>query len=351
MKPLMKFRKSRNIILIGVVLLLILIGLSILSLMVGSVFINPLSSVKSFFYLLTWGKFSFGLDQIEKEIIVNIRMPRILMAIFVGGGLSLCGVSMQGLFRNPMADPYILGMSSGAAVGAAFAIVLGFSKIFGTIAITFFAFTGATITIFVVYNLAKTDGMIPTETLLLAGIAVSFFLHAIVSFLKLIASNEALRDIVLWLMGSLSSVRWGDFFISFPLITIGSAVLYWFSYELNALQFGEETAMHLGMEVENVKKIVLIVCSLVTAVSVATCGIVGFVGLVVPHIVRILVGGDHRILLPLSAISGGIFLLFADTIARVINGVSEIPVGIITAAIGAPWFIYLLRKKRKTIYW
>ncbi|MCX7727017.1 MAG: iron chelate uptake ABC transporter family permease subunit [Chitinispirillaceae bacterium] len=296
----MKF--SKKSVLILVVLSLILTITSIMSIMIGSVFISPVSSVKSFLYIFTAGTHSFGLDQIEKAIIISIRMPRVFMAVIVGGGLSLCGASMQGLFRNSMADPYVLGMSSGAAVGAAFAIVLGLTKIFGIMALSLLAFTGATITIFVVYGLAKAEGRVPPETLILSGIAVSFFLHAMVSFLKLIASNEALRDIVLWLMGSFSSVRWSDFFISFPLIIFGSILLYWFSYELNALQFGEETAMHLGMEVEKVKRIILFSCALVTGVSVATCGIIGFVGLVVPHIVRTFVGGDHRILLPISAL-------------------------------------------------
>lgn len=343
--------KKENIILTFVILLLMLLCVCIVSIMVGSVFISPISSVKSFLYLFSGGKYTFGLNEIEKTIILSIRMPRVFMAVLIGFGLGLCGASMQGLFRNPMAEPYLLGMSSGAATGAALAMVLGIGKFYGLISVPFFAFTGSTVTIFFVYHIARTEGRVPIETLLLSGVAVSFFLHAVVSFLKLISSDEALRDIVLWLMGSFSSVRWNDFFISLPLISLGSIILYWLSYELNALQFGEETAMHLGMEVEKIKKIILIASALVTGVSVSFCGIVGFVGLVVPQIVRIFVGGDHRILLPFSALCGGIFLLLADTIARTLNGASEVPVGIITAVVGAPWFIYLLRKRKKFVNW
>jgi len=319
--------------------------------MVGPVFVHPLTVLKCWVSLLTGGLINPPIDDMHRTIILTIRMPRACMSVMVGMGLALCGASMQGLFRNPMAEPYVLGMSSGAATGAAFAIVLGAGGMSGAFSVPLLAFVGATVTIFVVYSIARTEGRVPTETLLLAGIAVGFFLHAIVSFLKLIASHEALRDVVLWLMGSFASSGWKDVAIAAIPIFIGCGVLMVLSHELNALQFGEETAMHLGMEVETVKRVLLIAAALITAVSVAVSGIIGFVGLVVPHIVRLLVGGDHRMLLPVSALSGGIFLLIADTAARTLNGPAEIPVGIITAAVGAPWFIYLLCRRKKAVTW
>ena len=346
----MKLHGKRRIAAV-MLLCAVLAGFSLLSVMVGPVFVHPLTVVKCWVSLLTGGLVDPPIDDMHRTIIFTIRMPRVCMAVMVGMGLALCGASMQGLFRNPMAEPYVLGMSSGAATGAAFAIVLGAGGVFGAFAVPALAFIGATLTIFIVYSIARTEGRVPTETLLLAGIAVGFFLHAVVSFLKLIASHEALRDVVLWLMGSFASSGWKDAAIAAPPIFIGCAVLMLLSQELNALQFGEETAMHLGMEVETVKRILLVAAALVTAVSVAVSGIIGFVGLVVPHIVRLLTGGDHRTLLPVSALSGGIFLLIADTAARTLNGPAEIPVGIITAAVGAPWFIYLLRRRKKAVTW
>jgi iron complex transport system permease protein len=328
-----------------------LAGTSLFAVMVGPVFVHPFVVLKCWLSILSGDLINLPVDDMQRTIILAIRMPRVCLSVMVGMGLALCGASMQGLFRNPMAEPYVLGMSSGAATGAAFAIVLGAGGVFGPCAISALAFVGATAAIFLVYSIARTEGRVPTETLLLAGIAVGFFLHAVVSFLKLIASHEALRDVVLWLMGSFASSNWGDVAIAAAPVFIGSTVLFLMSTELNALQFGEETAMHLGMEVETIKRILLVAAALITAVSVSLSGIIGFVGLVVPHIVRIVIGGDHRILLPVSALTGGIFLLLADTVARTINGPSEIPVGIITAAIGAPYFIYLLRRRKKAVSW
>ena len=336
---------------VAALLCAVLLCCSLLSVMVGPVFVHPLTVIKCWLSLLSGGIIDQPINDMHRTIILTIRMPRVCMAAMVGMGLALCGASMQGLFRNPMAEPYVLGMSSGAATGAAVAIVLGAGGIFGSFVVPALAFIGATLTIFTVYSIARTEGRVPTETLLLAGIAVGFFLHAMVSFLKLIASQEALRDVVLWLMGSFASSSWKDAGITAPPILVGCTVLMLLSRELNALQFGEEMAMHLGMEVETIKRILLTAAALVTAVSVAMSGIIGFVGLVVPHIVRILTGGDHRTLLPFSALTGGIFLLIADTAARTLNGPAEIPVGIITAAVGAPYFIYLLRRRKKAVTW
>jgi iron complex transport system permease protein len=342
-------RKREGIVLSALISGLIAIGLA--AIMIGPVFIHPLLILKIWAGNLTGGLIHPDWTNIQETIVVDIRTPRVILAMLVGMGLAIAGAGMQGLFRNPMAEPYILGMSSGAAVGATLAIVLGIGKVFGGLSIPALAFIGATVTMFVVYNIARTEGKVPTETLLLAGIAVGFFLQAVVSFLKIIASNEALRDVVLWLMGSFALATWSDIrMVIFPIL-LGIGVLYFLSRELNAFQFGEETALHLGIEVETVKRILLVASALVTAVVVSVSGIIGFVGLVIPHVVRLIIGPNHHILLPASAVCGGIFLVLCDTLARTVTEPTEIPVGIITAAIGAPYFVYLLRRRKKAISW
>lgn len=283
-------------------------------------------------------------------IIMEVRLPRILLAGLVGSALSVAGCSMQGLFKNPMASPYILGISSGAAFGASLAIVLGISLGTGVFAVPFMAFIFALITIFVVYYIARVKGKVPMETLLLAGIAVGAFFSAQVSLMKYIAGEE-LRSIVFWLMGGFWASSWDKVAIAFPLILLGIAVMMFFSRDLNLMLMGEEHALDLGIKVESVKKIILIFASLVTAAAVAVSGIIGFVGLIIPHIMRIIVGPDHRILLPSSCLVGAIFLIWTDTLARTIIQPTELPVGIITASFGAPFFLYLLRKRKRVTGW
>ena len=327
-----------------------LFGVIIFSVMLGPVQIHPLTTIAVFLNKL--GLIDANWTQATEIIVIDIRAPRILIAALVGAGLAIAGAAMQGLFKNPMAEPYILGMSSGAAVGAALVIVLGIGVgTFGALSIQVMAFVGALGTILIVYSIARTEGKVPVETLLLAGIAMSAFLYAVVSAMKFIATDEELRNIVLWLMGSFARSQWDDLYVVTPLILIGIVGLYAFSRELNAMQFGEETAMYLGVKVETVKKIILIFAALITATGVSHAGIIGFVGLIMPHVVRILIGADHHILLPASALAGAIFLILADTLARTIASPAEIPVGIITAFVGAPYFIYLLRKKKKMMSW
>lgn len=346
----MKTDKSR-IVLVFSILCTALFLAGLIAGMIGPIFIHPVTVLK------IWGNQIFGelintdWTGVQETIVMHIRLPRIILSLMVGMGLAIAGASMQGLFRNPMAEPYVLGMSSGAAVGAALAMVLGVGKLLGGFAVPGLAFITTTMTIFTVYNIARIEGKVPTEMLLLSGIAVGLFLSSVVSFLKIIASDEALRDVVMWLMGSFSRASWSDVQLAAVPLIIGIAVIYAFSRELNALQFGEETALHLGMNVERVKCILLVASALVTAASISLCGIIGFVGLIVPHIMRLIIGGDHRFLLPASALAGGLFLAFADTLARTIVAPTEIPVGIITAAIGAPYFIYLLKRRKKAVSW
>ena len=284
----------------------------------------------------------------EVTIILQIRLPRIILGVLVGAALGVAGTTMQALFKNPMADPYIIGISSGAALGAIFTIVFGLS-IFGMYTIPLMAFMGAAAAIFLVYNIASVRGRLPVSTLLLAGIAVTLFLSAIIS-LMMYTSGEELHGIVFWLMGGLWGRNWNHVMMAFPFILSGTTVIYIFARDLNVMLLGEEPAQHLGIEVETLKKFMILSTSLITAAAVSVSGIIGFVGLIIPHIMRILVGPDHRVLLPSSALVGGIFLVWADTLARTIIAPTEIPVGIITALFGAPFFIYLLRTRKRSMF-
>jgi iron complex transport system permease protein len=289
---------------------------------------------------------SSNMSGVEETIIVQIRMPRILADALVGAALAAAGVVYQGIFKNPMADPYVLGVSAGAAVGASLAIVLGIGfTLFGLSTVPILAFAVSLIAVFVVYSISRVGSRVPVTTLLLSGLAVSIFLSAIVAVLQVISGGK-LHAIVFWLMGSFSYVEWKDVWATLPLICFGTAAIYFFARDLNALALGEETAQQLGVEVEKVKKLLLIFGSLVTAAAVSISGLIAFIGLIIPHLTRILIGPDHRILLPTSIIVGATFLVVCDAIARVVIAPVELPVGIITAFSGGPFFIYLLYKKK-----
>lgn len=282
-------------------------------------------------------------------IVKNIRLPRILLSIVVGMSLAISGTTFQGMFKNPMADPFIIGISSGAALGATIAIVAKLQGNFlGLNATSIFAFIGAVLATYLVYSLARIKSKVPVTTLLLSGVAIGQFLTAVMSFLMVIFSND-LNKIIFWTLGSFATRGWDQVKIIIIPLIIGWGLLYYFSKDLNLMLLGEETAHHLGIEVERIKKIILLINSFIVAIVVSVSGIIGFVGLIIPHIGRLFVGPDHRILVPVSAIAGGIFMLFADTLARTIISPIEIPVGIITALFGGPFFIYLLRKKKSSL--
>ncbi|MCP8318569.1 MAG: iron chelate uptake ABC transporter family permease subunit, partial [Candidatus Methylarchaceae archaeon HK01B] len=256
------------------------------------------------------------------------------------------GVVLQGLLRNPMADPYVIGISAGAALGAS--IVIGFGigfSFLGIDAIQLMALLGGLITVFVVYNIARIGPRIPMLTVLLAGIAITSFLSAIISFI-MITLGESLHALVFWLFGSFTLSSWDNVVVAMPFIIIGLIVIVIFSRQLNIMLLGEDEAQQLGVDIEKLKKIMLVVASLITAVAVSISGIIGFIGLIIPHIARILVGPDHRILVPSSALAGAIILVLCDTAARTIMDPIELPVGVFTAFFGVPFFLYLLRKKK-----
>jgi iron complex transport system permease protein len=285
--------------------------------------------------------FALPVDSLHEQIVLRVRLPRILLGALVGFALAAAGTVMQGFFRNPMADPSIIGVSSGAAVGAVAYIVSPVLIPFG-LGLRGAAFAGALLAAFGVYLIATRDGRTPVATLLLAGVAVQTLLGAVVSFL-LLHSGESIRRAVHWLMGHLSDATWADVYGSALLVPLLFVVLLAYARDLNVLLLGETDARSLGLEVERTKRVLLAVSSLITAAGVAVAGVIGFVGLIVPHVMRLLVGPDHRILLPSAALAGASFLVATDTLAR--SGSAEVPVGIVTAALGAPFFLYLLRQR------
>ena len=284
------------------------------------------------------------------KIITQIRIPRILLAIFVGIALASAGVVFQGIFRNPMADPYIIGVSAGASLGATIGMILVSGMRFLSLsAASIFAFGGAVAVTFIIYNISRVRSKISVVTLLLAGVAVSALISSINSFI-LIFKTEDLAKVIFWLMGGLTAASWQQLFMVSPLIILLLAAISFFMKDLNLISLSDDRASQMGVETERVKKVLLVLASLTAAAAVSVSGIIGFVGLITPHIMRLLVGPDHKNLFPTTAIAGGIVLLFSDTIARTILSPREIPVGIITSIIGVPFFIYLLLRSKREIF-
>ncbi len=282
-----------------------------------------------------------------ETILFDIRLPRIVLAALVGGALATAGATYQGLLRNPLADPYLIGVSSGAALGATIAIVFNITIWSALPLFAFFGAMGATVAI---YGIAQTGGRATPTTLILAGVALGAFLSAITSFL-MFRSDSAFRthQVIAWAMGSLSLSNWQEVSVLVPYLAIGWVVLYLHARYLNVLQLGETQAQQLGVPVARITLTLVVATSLVTAAAVAVSGLIGFVGLIIPHAVRLVWGPDHRFLLPMAALVGATFLILADTLARTLLAPTELPVGIITAFCGAPFFLYLLRRKREVL--
>jgi iron complex transport system permease protein len=319
----------------------LLVGVIIASAALGPVRIDPLTVSMAIGNLAGVG--TYDVSSSHQTIVSDVRLPRILLAATVGFALAAAGTVMQGFFRNPLADPSIIGVSSGAAVGAVAAIAFPALVPIGDVHLP--AFVGALVTAFLVYAIATEGGRTPVATLLLAGVAIQAFLGAIISFM-LVHSGENLREAVIWMMGHLHRSGWGDVAFALPVALVGVLVLGAYTREMNVLLLGEEDAQHLGVNVQRTKLLLLALASIVTAAGVAVAGITGFVGLVVPHMMRLIVGPDHRILLPTSALAGASFLVVADTVARVgVFGLPIVPVGIVTATVGAPFFLYLLTSR------
>jgi iron complex transport system permease protein len=286
----------------------------------------------------------------DEMIIFQIRLPRVIGGALVGAALATAGVLFQGLLRNPMADPYIIGTSAGAALGATIAMIVPVNLAFlGFGLVPLAAFGGALATVILVYNLARVGGKTPIISMLLTGFVVSALLAAVVAFLMSISDRLGLnlRSVYSFLMGHVSVTGWGQVAVIAPLVIGGIIGARFFAFHLNAFSLGEEGAAYLGIEVERDKILILALGSLLTAAAVSISGLVGFVGLVVPHAARLSLGPDHRLLIPASALAGGVFLIIADLLARTLLAPGEIPVGIVTAIIGGPFFLYLLRRSRR----
>ncbi|SFJ46427.1 FecCD family ABC transporter permease [Thermoflavimicrobium dichotomicum] len=285
------------------------------------------------------------IDVSSNAIVWQLRLPRVILAAVVGASLAIAGVIFQGLLKNPLADPYVLGISSGAATGAVLAILTGWGSLWlGKWTVPVYAFSGACLALFLVLRIA--DQRLRTESLVLSGVVTQAFFGALLT-LALSLSEKEFQRIQFWLMGSFVLRDWDHVWILLPVMGLGSLCAWWFSRELNLLVLGDRSAAHLGMDVTKVRFFLLMLASLVTAVAVSVSGTIGFVGLVIPHMMRMLTGADHYTLIPLSALAGAIFMVWGDCAARLILDPRELPVGVITAFIGAPFFAMLLKKQQK----
>lgn len=306
-----------------------------LSLFLGSAQISPVEILMAFFKK---GSLSEGTAQ----VVFHLRLPRILFAATVGYALSLGGVVFQAVLRNPLADPFILGVSSGAGFGAVIAILLGLGFGWG---VPLFAFFGALLSIATVLAIGRRDIGVESSTILLSGVIVNAFLTAFIMFFISTSSDARLHSMLFWLYGDLSQAKYWPLYLIWPVLVGCTALIYGFSRHLNIITIGEEMAAQVGVRLESVVWINVISVSLLMGLVVSFSGIIGFVGLLVPHLMRMLLGSDHRILIPASALGGAMFMIIADTIARTIISPNELPVGVVTAFVGAPFFIYLLKTR------
>jgi iron complex transport system permease protein len=282
---------------------------------------------------------------------LNIRLPRTILIALVGAALAGSGATYQGLFRNPLADPYLIGVAAGAGLGAILAMSLNWPyTMLGLLAVPLMAFIASLLTVYLVYAFAHIGRTVPTTNLILAGVAVSSFATSITTFLMLRSSGEVRRAIG-WLLGGVSLVGWDATLALIPYFAIGMTMLVLTGYSLNLLQFGDDQATQMGLNVRRARLMIIVAASLVTAAAVSFAGIIGFVGLIVPHMVRLWWGVDYRRLIPLSILGGASVLLFADVLARVVIAPQEMPVGIVTALAGAPFFLWVLRRAKNQGYW
>ena len=304
---------------------------------------------------LLWHALGVGTSELDSAspssvILLQVRLPRVLLSYLVGGCLAAVGVGLQALLRNPLADPYVLGVSSGAALGVSLAMLFGVgTAVLATLSLPVCAMLGGLLSIFIVYRIALSYGGLPVYTLLLAGVILNATFSSLIMFITSIMAPSRTFTVLQWLMGSLTAPSYAALSVLAAYVVIGGFILFWQAQSLNLLSLGDETARSLGVEVERVKKTVFFSSALLTGAVVSFSGMIGFVGMVIPHAVRMIIGPDHRLLLPAAALAGGTFLMAADTLARILLAPSEIPVGIITALAGGPFFLYLLINKKSRI--
>jgi iron complex transport system permease protein len=335
---------------------LLIVVLAVIAMLMFSASIMTGAADASLGNVLRW---LLGLERAEQVlsvrdriIILDIRLPRAVLGMLVGASLAVSGAVMQGLFRNPLADPGLVGVSSGASLGAVLLIVLGTTffgplfAVFGFYALPVAAFSGGLVTTLLLYKIATRSGQTSVATMLLAGIALGALAGAVTGVLIFMADDKQLRDLTFWGLGSLAGANWMKILSAGPIILVSLAVVPFLARGLNALTLGEAAAFHMGIPVQRLKNIAIISVAASTGASVAVSGGIGFVGIVVPHVLRMLIGPDHRYLLPASALLGGTLLIFADMIARTIVPPAELPIGIITAFAGAPFFLWILLRGR-----
>lgn len=327
------------------ILLILLVAVSMLSASIGAVGMSPSIVAKVAVNHLPWiGKaVRFPVTELNDRVVWDMHIPRILLGALVGMSLAVSGAVLQGLLLNPLADPYMIGVSSGAAVGAGIAVLIGLSAVFTPI----LAFLTAMIAVGAVYLLARRGNKVSILSFVLAGVVVGAFMWAALTLILTLAPNQTLDKIVFWTMGSLGGMDpspWERVQTLALFAILGTGILYAFARDLNLFALGEESAVYLGLNVESLKRIIIVTATLITAAAVSVSGTIGFIGLMVPHIARRIVGPDNRILIPTSALLGAIMMIIADAIARGLMPPTEIPVGVITALIGAPFFLYLLRR-------
>ncbi len=287
---------------------------------------------------------------VDNWTIIKLRLGNVLLAAVAGAGLSVAGAVLQGVLRNPLADPYVLGMSGGAGLGYGLVVISGAAMALGTWTLPAGAFAGALGCMVLVYMLAKTGQNIPVSTLLLAGVIVGAMTGALLMFIISVGSYEQMHDMVWWMLGNLQVTDWKLPLLVGAATAIGIVLAWVFARELNVMVLGEEEASFLGMRVELAKKLLFVVASLMTGAVVSVCGLIGFVGLIIPHAVRLAIGPDNRRLIPVSAVVGAGFLILANTFAQVIIAPQVLPIGVVTAFLGGPFFIYLLRRRRKGVW-
>ncbi len=318
-----------------------------LSIALGAITIPPGSALQILVGKLPGVDLSQDWPGYYETILWELRLPHTILVALTGAALAGSGAAFQGLFRNPLADPYLIGVASGAGLGA---IVIMSIPQAGRYLVPLGAFLGALLTIIAVYQLARVGQIVPLTTLILAGVALGSFTSALTSFLMLL-SNQMVLQAMSFLLGGATVTGWGPLAIALPYFALGLTSLILSGHSLNVLQFGEEQARQLGLSVEKVKLFIIVSASLTTAAAVSFSGVIGFIGLVVPHIIRILWGGDYKKLIPLSILGGAITLLVSDILARIVIAPGYLPVGIVTALIGAPFFLWILRRAKKEVFW
>jgi iron complex transport system permease protein len=330
-------------------LLLASVAILVLCLQFGATSVDVKTVATAIMHMLRADQAGAATLGTSEIIMVQIRFPRVLMGFFVGAGLAAVGVTLQALLRNPLADPYVLGVSSGSALGVSLAILFGIGSTFMLLPILpLFGFAGGLMALLLIYRLAQSKSRLPIHSLLLAGVILNAILTAFIMFITSILEPNRSAGLMAWLMGSLTAPNYPALGIFLLYVLCVLVMLMRKAQSLNMLTLGEETARSLGVETEGIKKWLFVLTAVLTGAIVSVSGMIGFVGMVVPHAVRLVIGSDHRLLLPASALVGGMFLAVADTIARTIMAPAEIPVGIVTALTGGPFFLYLLlwRKDR-----